>query len=71
MTFNLCPDDGPPRLWRFVKAGSLGYCNGGRPIVSVLVRDENLQLIDKELLDQLPELNRLMVLHTGANFETV
>lgn len=70
MTFNLCPDDGPPRLWRFVAPGTLGY-EGGRAVVSILVKEENLQLIDKELLAQMPELDQLMVLHTGANFYTV
>lgn len=69
MALNLCPDNGPPRLWRPVPAGSLGY-EGGRPIVSMLLTG-NIQLLDHELLDTLPELERLRVLHTGADFVTV
>lgn len=70
MAFNLCPDDGPPRLWRPVEPGSLGYADGGRPIVSMLLLG-NIQLLDKELLKQLPETTQLQILHTGADFVTV
>lgn len=70
MAFNLCPDDGPPRLWRFVAPGSLGH-DRGRSIVSLLLVKENIQKLDKELLDSLPELHRLQVLHTGADLITV
>lgn len=70
MALHLCPDNGPPRLWRPVEPGSLGYTNSGRPIVSVLLPG-NIQLLDRELLDTLPELERLQVLHTGAKFLTV
>lgn len=69
MAFALCPDNGLPRLWRPVPAGSLGYGNGGRPIVSVLLKEKNTQLIDHELLETLPELQRVMVLRTHAAFE--
>lgn len=68
MAFNLCPDDGrPPRLWRFVAPGSLGH-EGGRPVVSLLLKKENIQKIDRELLDTLSEVDRLRVLHTGEEF---
>lgn len=69
MALNLCPDNGPPRLWRPVKPGSLGY-EGSRPIVSMILPG-NIQLLDYELLDTLPELVRLQVLHTGADYVTV
>lgn len=71
MAFNLCPDDGLPRLWRPVAPGALGYTDGGRPIVSVLDVERNIQLLDKELLGSLPETEQLQVLHTGAAFVTV
>lgn len=71
MTFALCPDNGPPRLWRFVAPGQLGYTDWGRPIVSVLMKKDNILLLDKELLDGLPELTRHMVLRTQLAFETV
>jgi hypothetical protein len=69
MAHNICPDGGPPRLWRPVEPGSLGY-EGSRPIVSLMLPG-NIQLLDKELLEGLPELVRLQVLHTGADFVTV
>lgn len=67
MAFNLCPEGGLPRLWRFVAPGSLGY-EGGRPIVSILSKKENIQKIDRELLDTLSEVDRIRVLHTGEEF---
>lgn len=70
MAFNICPDNGPPRLWRFVAPGSLGF-EGGRPIVSLLLREQNIQQLDKELLDASTELDRIQILHTGADFVTV
>lgn len=69
MTFNLCPDDGPPRLWRFVEPGSLGEV-GGRAIVSMLLKG-NILTIDKELFDELPELQRHRLLRTHHAFETI
>lgn len=71
MAFNLCPDNGSPRLWRPVEPGSLGYTEGGRPIVSLLDAKQNIQWLDKELLASLPEVEQLQVLHTGAAFVTV
>jgi len=71
MAFNLCPDNGPPRLWRPVEPGSLGYTEGGRPIVSLLDAKQNIQLLDHDLLKQLPETEQLQILHTGADFVTV
>lgn len=71
MPFNLCPDDGrPARIWRFVAPGALGY-QGGRPIVSLLSRANNIQLLDKELLESMGELDRLQTLHTGSVCITV
>lgn len=70
MAFNICPDNGPPRLWRPVAPGSLGY-SGGRPIVSLLLKEKNIQLLDHELLAGLSETDRLMVLHTGSDYVTV
>lgn len=66
MGFALCPDDGPPRIWRFVEAGSLGY-SGGRPIVAMLLPG-NILKIDKELYDQLFETDRHRLLRTQAAF---
>jgi hypothetical protein len=59
MAFSLCPDDGLPRLWRFVARGAL-------PSGVLCKLDEriNLLTIDKEAFDQLPELERHMVLRT-------
>jgi len=70
MTFNLCPDDGPPRLWRFVAPGELGY-SGGRPIVSMLLEENNLLIIDRELYDQLGWYDQHCLLRTHHAFELV
>ena len=66
MSFALCPDNGPPRLWRFVAAGTLGYI-GGKPIISILL-DGNILMIDKDMFDSLVELDRHQLLRTHNNF---
>jgi len=69
MGFTLCPDDGGlPRIWRFVDE-SLGYTNGGKAIVAMLL-DGNVLVIDRELFSSMPELERHMVLRTHAKFTT-
>lgn len=70
MAFALCPDNGLPRLWRFVAAGELGF-EGGRPIVALLLKDQNLLKIDKELFDQLIPTDQHRLLRTHHAFETV
>lgn len=66
MTFALCPDDGPPRLWRYVDE-PLGWGHGGLPIVAALL-DHNILKIDRVALEQLGELEQHMALRTQANF---
>jgi hypothetical protein len=68
MAFALCPDGGPPRLWRFVDAGTLGYAGGGYPIVSMLLPG-NILKIDRELYDQMSELDQHRLLRTHNDFE--
>ena len=69
MAFALCPDGGPPRLWRFVDGGSLGYA-GGNPVVSVLLPG-NILKIDRELYEGLCEIDKHRLLRTHADFEVV
>lgn len=61
--FALCPDNGPPRLWRYVDddATMNEMC-----LVAVLYKQENILLINRKLFDELPELQRHMVLRTQA-----
>jgi hypothetical protein len=68
MAFALCPDQGPPRLWRFVAAGSLGYAGGGYPIVSMLLPG-NILKIDRELYDQMCDIDKHRLLRTHNDFE--
>ena len=68
MSFNLCPDDGPPRLWRFVDDDRT-MTEGC--IVSVLHKEENCLIINRALFDQLPELQRHMVLRTHNEREYI
>lgn len=65
--FALCPDNGPPRLWRYVDE-PLGWGHGGLPIVSIFHEDQNILKIDRVALAQLPELEQHRVLRTQARF---
>jgi hypothetical protein len=67
MGFALCPDEGPPRLWRFVDDDIMTA--GG--MVSMLIKSQNLLVINKPLFDRLGELNQHMVLRTHARIEYV
>ncbi len=60
MSFALCPDDGPPRLWRFVERGLPDH------VVATLDIGQNILTIDREKYDLLPELQQHMVLRTHA-----
>lgn len=63
MTFALCPDNGPPRLWRFVEDDALTEAG----IVSMLYEASNLLVVNRPLFDRLSEMNRHMVLHTHTH----
>jgi hypothetical protein len=65
MPFALCPDDGPPRLWRFVPDGLPDE------VVSLLDVEQNILTIDRSKFDQLPELQRHMVLRTHSRYTFV
>ena len=62
MGFALCPDDGPPRIWRYVGPGVL------QPgLLCDLDIARNILTIDKERFDALPEIDRHMVLRTHGS----
>jgi hypothetical protein len=65
MMFALCPDNGPPRLWRFVEDEIMTAAH----MVSMLDKQANTLLINRPLFDQLSELNQHMVLRTHARIE--
>jgi hypothetical protein len=65
MTFALCPDNGPPRLWRFVEDDVMTAAH----MVSMLDAQHNILLINRSLFDKLSELNQHMVLRTHARIE--
>jgi hypothetical protein len=67
MAFALCPDNGLPRLWRFVDQ-SLGWGAGGLPVVAILHREENILKIDRVALGQLGEMEQHMALRTHSRF---
>lgn len=67
MSFALCPDNGPPRLWRFVDE-PLGWGVGGLPVAAILHADENILKIDRVAYEQLGELERHMLLRTQRRF---
>ena len=67
MSFALCPDDGLPRLWRFVEDETMTTDN----VVSILDSDQNLLVINRTLFDKLGELERHIVLRTQHHLEYV
>ncbi len=63
MPFALCPDTGPPRLWRFVDDDIMLAAR----LVAMLDEKSNLLIINRELFEQLPEFpDRHQVLRTHA-----
>ena len=61
MAFAICPDDGLPRLWRFVEPGGLP-----RGVMASLDAEQNLLIIDKELFDRMDWIDQHMLLRTHA-----
>jgi hypothetical protein len=62
MTFALCPDDGLPRLWRFVDDDTMTTAK----LVALLDAKQNLLIINRPLFDQLGEMDRHQVLRTHS-----
>ena len=59
MAFSLCPDNGLPRLWRFVEPWMLPAGT-----LCMLDKKQNLLVINREAFDQLPVLEQHVVLRT-------
>ena len=64
MSSALCPEGGPSRLIRFVEPGTLP----DDTLVSLFDPRQNLLLIDRELFESLPYLEKHIVLHTTRKF---
>lgn len=60
MSFTLCPDDGYPRLWRFVAPGVLP--DG---VLCMLDKKLNILTINKEAYDTLQPLEQHRVLRSS------
>lgn len=67
MAFALCPDDGLPRLWRFVDDEAMTTDR----VVSALDSKKNLLVINKPLYDQLLPMDQHILLRTQRRFEYV
>jgi hypothetical protein len=67
MAFALCPDDGPPRLWRFVDDDVMTKDR----VVSILDSGQNILVINKPLYDQLAPMNQHNLLRTQRHLEYV
>jgi hypothetical protein len=59
MAFAICPDQGYPRIWRYVDTMP-------PDIVATLDRAQNVLVINKPLYDQLDDLSQVRVLRTHA-----
>ena len=66
MGFNICPDGGPPRLWRFVPPGVLPA-----NMLCDLDHRQNLLIIDKQKFDELGWLEQHRMLRTDGSMEYV
>lgn len=62
MGFALCPDNGPPRLWRFVDNPAMT----NDKVVAMLVPEKNLLIVNRELFDRLSDIDKHMTLRTHA-----
>jgi len=62
MPFALCPDNGPPRLWRFVADDNMTAAR----LVALLDAKQNLLIINKPLFEQLGETDQHQVLRTHS-----
>ena len=59
MSFVMCPENGYPRLWRYVGPGVLP-----EGVLSTYDEKQNLVVINKELFDTLPPFQQREVLRT-------
>lgn len=64
MGFALCPDNGPPRLWRFVDDDIL---TAGR-IAAMLDAEQNLLIVNRPVFDTMTEQDQHITLRTHARF---
>ena len=63
MAYAICPDEGYPRVWRFVPTGVLPS-----GVLSTLDPAQNVQVIDKDLFDKLLQFpDQHLVLRTHAH----
>ncbi|HLL29008.1 MAG TPA: hypothetical protein VKT73_15330 [Xanthobacteraceae bacterium] len=59
MNFSMMPDDGPPRVVRFVTDGSLGTST-----VAVLDKSLNVLRVDRDFFDKLTKSEQSLVIKT-------
>jgi hypothetical protein len=64
MAFAFNPDDRPPRLIRYVEAGTLPAAN----LLSLYDKKANLLIIDREYFDRLNEYEQRTVLRTQRSY---
>ena len=60
MPFALCPETGPPRLFRY-------YNGGDEHPTTILDKKNNLLFINRDKFDRLPPLEREQLLRTHAH----
>lgn len=62
MAFAICPDEGYPRIWRYVESNLMPSID----TVATLDRAQNVLTINRELFDALDVLDKVRVLRTHA-----
>lgn len=66
MDFAFCPDEGYPRLMRYVSSEAMPTPN----TITTLDREQNVLVINKPIFDRLMELDRHRVLRTQKDILT-
>src|SRR5579871_3786434 len=61
MNFSMMPDDGPPRVVRFVTDGSLGTST-----VAVLDKSLNVLRVDRDFFDKLTKSEQSLAIKTNS-----
>lgn len=64
MVFAFNPDDGPPRLFRYVEPGTLP----SRDLLSIYDKTQNLLIIDRAHFAKLSDVEKHFVLRTQQPF---
>jgi hypothetical protein len=67
MAFAFVPDDGPPRLMRYVEHGTLPHAD----LLSIFIHEQNLLIIDKLHFSSLHDNDKRALLRTHSSYHEI